>query len=69
MALRKKITFILFFLFTGIITAYTQVKILKGVVLDKQSDEPITFASVVFKVSGGGILTDSIGRFSFPLNN
>lgn len=69
MALRKKITFILFFLFMGIITAYTQVKVLKGVVLDKQSDEPIPFASVVFKVSGRGILTDSVGRFNFQLNS
>lgn len=69
MALRKKITFILFFLFMGIVTAYTQVKVLKGIVLDKQSDEPIPFASVVFKVSGRGMLTDSVGRFNFQLGS
>jgi len=44
-----------------------QVKILKGVMLDKQSDEPIPYASVVFKKSNTGVLSDSIGRFTFNL--
>ena len=42
-----------------------QRKILKGIVKDRQSDEAIPFASVVFKISRQGTLTDSSGSFSF----
>ncbi len=45
--------------------SFSQSKILKGVVKDRQSDEAIPFASVVFKVSSQGTLTDSSGNFSF----
>jgi hypothetical protein len=45
-----------------------QVKILQGVILDKQSDEPIPFASIVFKVNGSGALTDSLGRYILQLS-
>lgn len=48
---------------------FAQQKVLKGVVLDKQSDEPIPFASVIFKKSGRGMLTDSLGQFMFILNS
>ncbi len=41
-----------------------QGKRLSGVVKDKQSDEPIPFASVEFKLSKKGVLTDSAGKFS-----
>ncbi len=44
--------------------AQAQGKKLSGVVKDKQSDEPIPFASVEFKLSKKGVLTDSAGRFS-----
>ncbi len=44
--------------------AFTQLKKVSGIVRDKQSDEPIPFASAVFKLSGQGMLTDSLGRFS-----
>lgn len=43
-------------------------KTLRGVLLDKQSDEPIPFASAIFKVSGFGVLTDTAGMFSFSLH-
>lgn len=43
-------------------------KTLRGVLLDKQSDEPIPFASAIFKVSGFGVLTDTAGMFSFRLH-
>ncbi len=46
-----------------------QVKILRGEILDKQSDEPIPFASVVFKINGRGVLTDSLGQFEFTLRD
>src|SRR6476660_8984287 len=68
MALKKKLGIILLLFFAGINSTYAQARILKGVVLDKQSDEPIPFASVVFKISGRGVLTDSVGRFEFQLN-
>lgn len=48
-------------------TANAQEKVLKGVVLDKQSDEPIPFAAAVFKINGRGALTDSLGRFELRL--
>ena len=40
---------------------------LQGIVRDKQSNEPISFASVIFKKSGKGMLTDSAGNFVFKL--
>lgn len=46
-----------------------QTKSIQGEILDKQSDEPIPFASVKFLLQGGGMLTDSIGRFNLTLNN
>ncbi|MEP6846344.1 MAG: DUF5686 family protein [Panacibacter sp.] len=69
MALKKPFGIILFLLAAAMTSAFAQVKILKGVVLDKQSDEPIPFASVIFKVSGRGVLTDSLGRFDFTLSS
>ena len=43
-------------------------KIIQGIVVDKQSDEPLPFASVVFKKSKIGVLTDSVGHFYFNLD-
>jgi hypothetical protein len=40
---------------------------LSGIVRDKQSNEPVSFASVIFKRTGKGMLTDSAGKFSFIL--
>ncbi len=48
--------------------ASSQTKNIQGEVLDKQSDEPIPFATVKFAIQGGGLLTDSLGRFSISLN-
>ena len=50
------------------ISALGQVKHLKGVVQDSHSDERIPFASVTFKYSGIGKLSDSAGNFSFSFN-
>jgi hypothetical protein len=49
--------------------AAAQTKIIQGEVLDKQSDEPIPFVSVKFTIQNGGMLTDSLGRFSITLNS
>jgi len=48
---------------------YGQYVKLSGIVRDKQSDEQIPFASVKFKKSGKGMLTDSAGKFTFQLNS
>jgi hypothetical protein len=46
-----------------------QKKIISGVVKDSHSDESIPFASVSFKNTTVGKLSDSSGSFSFYLNN
>lgn len=49
------------------INSIAQVKKIAGTIKDKQSDEPIPFASVILKKTGQGILTDSLGKFTlFP---
>ena len=48
---------------------HAQTKTIRGEILDKQSDEPIPFASVKFLLNGSGMLTDSLGRFSLSINN
>jgi len=69
MALKKTLGIIIILLAFCINQVCAQGRILRGIVLDKQSDEPIPFASVVFKVGKTGMLTDSLGRFNFELNN
>ncbi|MFT3902408.1 MAG: DUF5686 family protein [Niabella sp.] len=43
-------------------------KSLRGTVQDAHSEEPIPFASVIFKGSGQGMMTDSAGHFSFHVS-
>lgn len=45
-----------------------QVRTIRGLVKDTHSDETIPFASIQFKGSGFGKLTDSSGHFSITLN-
>ena len=47
---------------------HAQNVIVRGVVKDIHSDERIPFASIQFKKSGIGKLTDSVGTFAFGLN-
>ncbi|MEP6465645.1 MAG: DUF5686 family protein [Parafilimonas sp.] len=61
--------FVLLILFYLPQYAHAQSKTIQGEILDKQSDEPIPFASVRFKIKGTGELTDSLGRFTLSLNN
>ncbi len=63
-----KFWLILFIVFLSIENNYGQYVKLSGIVRDKQSDEQIPFASVKFKKSGKGMLTDSAGKFTFLLN-
>lgn len=46
-------------------TGYSQTKILKGIIKDAHSDERVPFASLRFKKSGTGKLSDSSGAFTF----
>jgi uncharacterized protein DUF5686/carboxypeptidase-like protein len=63
----KKISFLCVLFFPAILT-YPQKKILSGIVKDINSDERIPFASVSFKNTKSGQLTDSSGSFAFYLN-
>lgn len=51
------------------INAAGQSRVLRGQVRDAHSDEPVPFASVVFKNTSVGKLTDSSGHFTFFLNS
>ena len=64
MALQRKQGFLSVVFILCLLIGQAQVKRLSGIVIDKQSDEPIPFASVVFKLSNKGVLTDSAGKFS-----
>ncbi|MBS1730575.1 MAG: carboxypeptidase-like regulatory domain-containing protein [Bacteroidetes bacterium] len=46
-----------------------QGKYLQGEVQDRQSDEPIPFVSIYFKIDGRGTLSDSLGKFSLFMDN
>jgi Family of unknown function (DUF5686)/CarboxypepD_reg-like domain len=59
---------ILFFLFFSEATI-AQRKLITGLVKDSHSDERIPFASISFKNTTIGKLSDSAGTFSFYLNN
>ncbi len=48
--------------------AFSQTKIISGTVRDSHSDEPVPFASVYFKGTQTGKLTDSAGNFVLVLN-
>lgn len=56
-------------LFLTFYTGHAQTKILKGIIKDSHSGERIPFASMRFKKSGSGRLSDSAGGFLFRLNN
>jgi len=63
MKLYKILATVIFFSIAG--TGSGQTKIISGVVKDSHSEEPIPFASVIFKNTSVGTLTDSAGRFNF----
>jgi hypothetical protein len=55
-------------LLAGFHPAEGQTKWLKGIITDSHSDERIPFATIRFKKSGMGRLSDSAGAFEFRLN-
>ncbi len=55
----------LLLLLVSALPAYSQQKIIKGTIKDSHSDELIPFASMRFKTSAGGRLSDSAGHFIF----
>src|SRR5215204_4826468 len=67
MKIRSMYIFLLFLLLPGMF-AFSQRKILAGVVKDAHSDEPIPFASLQFVNTTVGKLSDSSGKFEFNLS-
>lgn len=61
--------FILFFFLPAFSITHAQQKIISGIIRDAHSEEPVPFASIQFKNTTVGKLSDSSGRFSFYLNN
>ena len=66
--LYKPLLFCSLLLLTAVITS-AQTKIISGIVKDSHSEERIPFASISFKNSTTGKLSDSSGSFTFYLNN
>lgn len=67
-SLRKNV--ILFLIFLSFIpSAFSQSRLLRGVIKDVHSDERIPFASIQFKKTGTGTLSDSAGGYSFRFDN
>jgi hypothetical protein len=64
----KSYPLIFFLLFIGLNQSVAQSKNIDGVVRDTHSEEPVPFASVSFRNSTIGKLTDSSGTFSFRLD-
>jgi hypothetical protein len=58
--------FILIFLLAVTIHASAQ-KTIRGIVKDAHSEEPVPFASIQFKGTNIGVVSDTAGRFSFSL--
>lgn len=50
------------------LTALAQTKVYKGIIRDKQSDEPIPFAAALLKYAQEGALSDSSGKFTIISN-
>jgi hypothetical protein len=55
-------------LLTLAFTIHAQKKIISGIIKDFHSDEPIPFASVIFKGTTSGTLSDSSGTFLLSFN-
>ena len=49
--------------------AFSQTDLVKGIVLDAHTREPIAFASVYLSLSNAGKITDSAGTFTLHLNS
>ena len=64
----KKPLFIFIILNFCLVSVNAQQKIFSGVIIDRQSEEPIPFSSAVLKINGRGALADSSGKFTLHLN-
>jgi len=64
---RYYVLLIVFFLLQAI-PALAQLKIMQGLIRDSHSEEPIPFASVQFRNTTTGKLSDSSGKFTFYLS-
>jgi len=64
-----KSLFVGIFLFTSFNISFGQEKIVQGVVADKSSKEPISFANISLKNTPTGTTTDVVGRFKLVINS
>jgi hypothetical protein len=62
-------TLILALLLLMVLPAVSQRKVIEGLIRDSHSDEPVPFASVNFRGTTVGKLSDSSGHFLFNLGN
>ena len=65
---RKVCAIVLILLFSSL-AAFSQKKILAGIVKDAHSDEPVPFASIQFLNTTVGKLSDSAGHYEFVLSH
>jgi hypothetical protein len=64
-----KLLLLICFLHILIFSAKAQKDVVKGRVINYFTNEPISFASVRWKVAGNGVVTDSVGFFKLPKKN
>ena len=67
-SLRKNVLFSFFFLWL-VPYSFSQSRLLRGVIKDAHSDERIPFASIQFKKTGTGTLSDSAGGYTFRFDD
>lgn len=61
--------YLLLFVFIVYVTnSFSQSKIISGIIKDKQSDEPIPYASVQLFIAKKGALSDTTGKFILPID-
>src|SRR5213075_3122229 len=65
----RRLLICLFSLIVLAVSGYAQKKIISGFIRDTHSDEAVPFASLHFKGTTTGELTDSSGAFFFSFNN
>ena len=65
---QQKLNLLIFsFCFLLYISGFGQNRMITGYIRDRQSDEPIPFASVMLKKSRRGVVTDTSGKFALEV--
>jgi hypothetical protein len=64
----KPLIILLFISFLGLHNAHGQTVVLKGEIVDAQSQEPVLFATVLVINKNKGIASNTVGKFEIPLD-